>query len=425
MTDYFLTGSIVALMLSTAVIVCCIFRTKVLYLIPFLPLLVGPDFISESLAISGGSAILKGLSVGLLMICVLVTGVGQGRVLWGIYIFAVGFAAILPIAFGHVPLESWMIYAFVGYVFAWFATLIRLDKLDRDTLARTMTFVPILGILLNLLLDTLGLTELFRHEFTTGLLRLSGTLPSSHFGSLFVIGVIGGAWMYYRGIRNGLLFAFIHVMLCASTLTRGPLLVAVLIFAGAVLSNPPNKQVSKVAVYSSGAVAAIVVVFVFAEEIISRFQSSGLTGRDLAWAYYFDQFQVSPLLGHGIGAAAELSQYSRSANVREYFIAPHNTYLQLLVEVGMVGTSIILIALIGVALLAFKMTHRGFRPILAFGFIGYLIFGYFDNLLNSFQSTFGLVLLLSISIYAAGSLGHSEKTNHLQRYTKEDQRILA
>ncbi len=53
-----------------------------------------------------------------------------------------------------------------------------------------------------------------------------------------------------------------------------------------------------------------------------------LSGRDAIWAHYLEQFRASPTFGHGIGA---------SALAGNYFKLPHNVYLRLLVEGGVVG----------------------------------------------------------------------------------------
>jgi O-antigen ligase len=53
-----------------------------------------------------------------------------------------------------------------------------------------------------------------------------------------------------------------------------------------------------------------------------------LSGRDTIWAGYFQQFLDSPLFGRGLGAGALGASY---------FDLPHNDYLRLLVEGGVVG----------------------------------------------------------------------------------------
>jgi O-antigen ligase len=53
-----------------------------------------------------------------------------------------------------------------------------------------------------------------------------------------------------------------------------------------------------------------------------------MSGRDTIWARYFEQFRQAPVFGHGLGAAALVSTY---------YNLPHNVYLHLLVEGGVVG----------------------------------------------------------------------------------------
>ncbi len=56
--------------------------------------------------------------------------------------------------------------------------------------------------------------------------------------------------------------------------------------------------------------------------------SLDMSGRDALWAHYFEQVRASPTFGHGVGA---------TMLVNSYFKLPHNDYLRLLVEGGVVG----------------------------------------------------------------------------------------
>jgi O-antigen ligase len=53
-----------------------------------------------------------------------------------------------------------------------------------------------------------------------------------------------------------------------------------------------------------------------------------MSGRDTIWAGYLQKFSGSPTFGRGLGATALVSVY---------FDLPHNDYLRLLVEGGVVG----------------------------------------------------------------------------------------
>jgi O-antigen ligase len=65
--------------------------------------------------------------------------------------------------------------------------------------------------------------------------------------------------------------------------------------------------------------------------------SLDMSGRDTIWAGYFEQFRQSPTFGHGIGAT-ELTT--------NYFKLPHNVYLRLLVEGGVTGLLLYVLALV-------------------------------------------------------------------------------
>ena len=78
-----------------------------------------------------------------------------------------------------------------------------------------------------------------------------------------------------------------------------------------------------------GAAAALLLLgWLFAQSFHEPQDSLELSGRDTIWAHYFEQFRASPIFGHGIGA---------TALAISYFKLPHNVYLRLLVEGGVVG----------------------------------------------------------------------------------------
>ncbi|NUL46088.1 O-antigen ligase family protein [Cellulosimicrobium funkei] len=381
------------------VIACILFKRTAIYSIPMIPLLVGSAFLEEELGIADGSTLLKACSVSLIFLALIASGIRRNVSAPLIYIGSLSIAGLIPVMSGGASIDTAMMLSYFGYIFAWGILAIDFQKLNIEDLAKAMALIPMCGLGLNLLLAALGVTQVFRTESSTGLFRLAGTLASSHFGSLFVIGVIGGAAMFYMGLRYGLLLSFANLLLCALTLTRGPLLVAVLIFAGAILSTPIGRTRSKVAVYAGGISAAVALAITFAEEVLSRFEGSGLTGRDVAWRYYYEHFLASPIVGHGLGSAAKLSEYARNITIREYFIAPHNTYLQLLVEVGIAGTVLVCIALVILTVSAIRNSPKGFRPVVVLGCAGFLMFAYFDNLLNSFHPLFGFILLIGMAAY--------------------------
>lgn len=97
-----------------------------------------------------------------------------------------------------------------------------------------------------------------------------------------------------------------------------------------------------------------------------------MSGRDEIWSGYLRQFLDSPLLGHGLGAASQLT---------DYFDLPHNEYLRLLVEGGLLGCGLFLAAVVlwGRQLLA--RVDAGGRAFLTAAFSSLAVYAITDNVL--------------------------------------------
>jgi O-antigen ligase len=98
-----------------------------------------------------------------------------------------------------------------------------------------------------------------------------------------------------------------------------------------------------------------------------------MSGRDTIWARYFQKFSDSPTFGRGLGAAALVSAY---------FDLPHNDYLRLLVEGGVVG---FLAYAVAVVLWGRRMVARidpGERAFAQAIFLALAIYALTDNLLT-------------------------------------------
>jgi O-antigen ligase len=111
----------------------------------------------------------------------------------------------------------------------------------------------------------------------------------------------------------------------------------------------------------------------------------GSSGRTAAWSFLWDQFARHPLRGNGVGSSYVLTQNSDNLLVQRAFLAPHNTYLQLLVDFGAVWGMIFIVMLLSVlAKLAWSRVP-GIRPITVPLAVGLAVFAFFDNLLAVLQ----------------------------------------
>ena len=94
-------------------------------------------------------------------------------------------------------------------------------------------------------------------------------------------------------------------------------------------------------------------------------------GRDRIWRGYLDEFLASPLFGRGLGAA-EHSSYQE---------LPHNAYLRLLVDGGVVGAAVYGIAVLLWARRVLELVRRGERPFVWALFLALGAYAFTDNVL--------------------------------------------
>ena len=98
-------------------------------------------------------------------------------------------------------------------------------------------------------------------------------------------------------------------------------------------------------------IASIVAIFTFSPKVsVDRVFSSGeaissgtLNGRTIIWAASLEQWAKSPIIGSGIGG---LSYVLTSSHVE--YVSAHNTFIQVLVETGIIGFSFYLLLILSI-----------------------------------------------------------------------------
>jgi O-antigen ligase len=94
-------------------------------------------------------------------------------------------------------------------------------------------------------------------------------------------------------------------------------------------------------------------------------------GRDRIWKGYFDEFLGSPLFGRGLGAAEHGA----------YHDLPHNLYLRLLVDAGLIGAALYAIAVLVWAWRLLEVIRPGERAFVWALFLALGAYAFTDNVL--------------------------------------------
>ena len=97
-----------------------------------------------------------------------------------------------------------------------------------------------------------------------------------------------------------------------------------------------------------------------------------LNGRDRIWLRFLDQFLVAPMFGRGLGAAEHGASYHH---------LPHNEYLRLLVDGGLVGALVYGLAALAWAWRVLDLIRPGERPFLWALFLALGVYAFTGNVL--------------------------------------------
>jgi len=117
------------------------------------------------------------------------------------------------------------------------------------------------------------------------------------------------------------------------------------------------------------------------------------TGRTKIWAFTFDSFLKSPLIGYGYGSTRYLLNTKKARQYGIYTTSAHNLFLQCMFDTGIIGLLFLSIALYKQA----KLCLKYFYPLQYMIFIFIILTGFFESyLLGSTPPIEAIMLLISM-----------------------------
>lgn len=389
----------------------------------FLPLTVSSPILASLLGTPDNSFFQK-LWV-LIMWAVLFAVLGQARWDWAGFFVVVLFFFFFAVTIVNSEILNAFDAArgFFGYILPYLFLFLGWRKYSPYHGFRIIALLPLVAVAVGVVLHVLGITELFKREYT-GTLRLTGGLFVAYMAAFGMFGVFAAVVLYLRRARFSVFLIVSNLLITILTVTRGPIIVSALLLV--TLLFLPTNTTSTRRIPIAGRIFIAFIIFlssaVGAPAILERFLGAGtsqgiLSGRSIAWTYFFEIAQESPIFGHGVGASSFFALSSPIESVREYFVAPHNTYLQLFVDVGAVGLFLILLLTVRIAHIATRSLPQGERIIAVMFFLGLGFYAFFDNLLSTVQPAvlFGFVL----SLLCGASLLNSATVNDEPRLTQK------
>jgi O-antigen ligase len=385
-------------------------RVLPLYLLPLL--LAGSDkVVATSVAMTG----MKALSFALILVALLLLGPSRCprpvALLLGLFALAFLWSLVHPAA---LPNNRQVVLALFGLILPWLVFFVPQSLATCRALLATISWLPPLCIALAIALHAAGITPITITEYT-GATRLSGPLSPAYLGALGMFGAAAAAYRWLIGERGSLLLLAFSLVVTAGSLTRGPLLVVgvVMVIVG-FFGKPPSsvqKAIGRVLTLACIVAAMTVVIPLILERIAHSGSWQGQTsGRQLAWDFFWFEFQRDPWRGRGMGANSLIGGLSSNTIIQDYFAAPHNTYLQLLVDFGWI-LGVCLIIVLSSALLLPAIRAKGpERLVLVPLVLGLLLYAYNDNLLAAPQPA----MLSAAIVWAITGMGHASSPPRAQ-----------
>ena len=412
----FVHYAVVGLLLASA-LVCVSRRRAVLVLtLAFVPLLINSGLINQIAKIGAGSTLQKFAALAWILVLLMIVGTRRPPipVLWLHGLFAVSLMATIYRIPNGLPVDNeTALRATVGYIFPWVIFSAAWRKITPEQVMEVVALLPALALLVGVGLDAAGLNPLIWQEYT-GAFRLTGGLAAAYLGSFGMFGAFAAIWLWRSGVRHGLWLAVTNIAVTFATGTRGASLAALVMLLGAVMFTGRGGR--RVAAVTRGAVVAAVLaaVAVFVPLFLERTTSQGslqgpLSGRDLAWSYFWNVFTEHPLLGNGIGAASVAGKESGDSLITAAFVAPHNTYLQFLVDFGVIGASVALVAVGTLFKHTRQRTTGHTRMMVGVLAVSLAFYAFFDNLLTSPQPA------LAFTVVLATLMAHGDQVEDGQR----------
>jgi len=263
---------------------------------------------------------------------------------------------------------------------------------DSRRLILLLALSPLAAMILGVMYQAAGVRAIWYTDFLTAT-RLQGSLSPAGLGSICYIGAIAAtlqAAIDRRRLYLWLGLAAINGVILVLSAARMPLALTVLVCAVIYLTMV-NPNVSGILMgVLAGIPAAAVVLLVFGQSLLARFESESLSGRELLWQHLEVALAYNPIFGVGIGH--QILLIPERLKTLTTTMAAHNEYLRVAVETGYVGAAIIFMTIALMCLNICRQSRVGHRMAFLAICVSFFIFCRTDNAISSSITPFALVL---------------------------------
>lgn len=287
------------------------------------------------------------------------------------------------------------IKAFIGLVIPFVYLLIRWKSSSAERQIVLLPMLAPISIALGSLLHAVGVHQFYVIEFT-GAFRVQGANIPPHLAMLAFLGFLISLIEIKRNptrYKYFYMMAGLNFFILLATGTRGPLIasiVVVLYYLYDLIKQYFRGKVLLIIPLAAFLVVAIAAGFMQYDNLkkrsLERTDASGidLSGRAEAWEFFLKGAEKSPVFGRGLGS----SIVANDGSIYEGFVVPHNEYIRFYYDSGIVGASLLFLALLVVFVSVFKVLPRGVKPYYAGLIIGFFVYSFSDNTLSTIQMIF-------------------------------------
>ena len=293
---------------------------------------------------------------------------------------------------------------------AWLVFAINWDWRRDHVLLKTLTWVPIISVLIGLGLQAAGILSLFSHASPP---RLGGATTTAWLGTFGVCAVMACLALYRREQwKWAKWIGFIDVVILGATLTRGAVLALGIVGLPSLVRfgrrQLSTESVAGLAKLGTAVIVAIVGAAILVPGLQERNENAftynatrGVvthevaSGRFQAWTFTYEQAKVNLAFGRGLGAGPIVG--NNIPGSPRGFVAQHNEYIRMLLEIGIIGSLILLMAMIMTMVSLIRRSPPRVHADLTAGAVAFALYSITENTLSAPPLAVAFLLVFGIA----------------------------
>lgn len=278
------------------------------------------------------------------------------------------------------------ITSFLSILTGFWFMCINWNKYEAFSIVKTISYLASISILFGGLLGGIGLLDFFgRHGMSVAGASLSTNL--SFFGTVGIMAAtLAENFALNENTSKYRLLKYINLIIVCSTLTRGGILSACIVFVPEFFLF--LKLIVKKPIYILWGTSILLILYkpiqIFISLLSQRmYTASGeinTSGRLIAWKYILSLNQQK-YTGSGLGSLKTFTSDPRLSA----FTAAHNEYIRSLFETGIIGLFSLILLFMYIIYKTVTRKTRYMKIISFLIFISFLLYSYTDNTMTNFR----------------------------------------